>query len=161
MLYLVDPNIFIRANREYYPISRIPEFWDWLVQMAEDERVKVPEEMYGQVDNGRDDLAQWARSNKDVLLLQESVDTELVRRALAIGYAPDLNDAEIEEIGLDFFLIAYALADNSNRTAVSNEISKTTQRRGRRKLPDACDSLQVRHISVFDLIRELDFRTRR
>lgn len=34
MLYLLDANVLIDANRDYYPISRVPEFWDWLVHLG-------------------------------------------------------------------------------------------------------------------------------
>ena len=30
VLYLLDANVLIDANRDYYPIHRVPEFWDWL-----------------------------------------------------------------------------------------------------------------------------------
>ena len=33
MLYLLDANVFIDANRDYYPLDRFPEFWDWLVPL--------------------------------------------------------------------------------------------------------------------------------
>jgi len=31
LLYLLDANVLIAANRDYYPLGRVPEFWDWLV----------------------------------------------------------------------------------------------------------------------------------
>lgn len=31
MLYLLDANVIIDANRDYYPLERVPEFWAWLV----------------------------------------------------------------------------------------------------------------------------------
>jgi hypothetical protein len=49
------------------------------------------------------------------LLLDESVDATLVQRVVRDGYAPDLADDEIEKIGRDPFLIAYALAYTNNR----------------------------------------------
>ncbi len=27
-LYLVDANVLIRAHEDYYPLDRIPQFWD-------------------------------------------------------------------------------------------------------------------------------------
>jgi len=36
MLYLLDANVLIDANRDYYPIARIPEFWEWLVYHGEE-----------------------------------------------------------------------------------------------------------------------------
>jgi hypothetical protein len=39
------------------------------------------------------------------------VDLTLVRKVVAKGYAPDLKDDEIDELGRDPFIIAYALAN--------------------------------------------------
>ena len=51
MLYLLDANVLIDANRDYYPISRIPEFWDWLVDRALKLLTKIPLEMYEEILN--------------------------------------------------------------------------------------------------------------
>lgn len=32
MLYLLDANVLIRAHSDYYPIDRIPQFWEWLIR---------------------------------------------------------------------------------------------------------------------------------
>jgi hypothetical protein len=42
--------------------------------------------------------------------LHETVDITLVQNVVNNGYAPDLTDVEVEAIGRDPFLIAYALA---------------------------------------------------
>ena len=49
MLYLLDANVPIDANRDYYPIERVPEFWEWLVEMGELGRVKIPIEIYEEI----------------------------------------------------------------------------------------------------------------
>ena len=71
MLYLLDANVLIEANRDYYPIDRVPEFWDWLIAMGENGRVKIPLEIYEEVTDGNDAVAVWLRDNKDILLLNE------------------------------------------------------------------------------------------
>ena len=35
LLYLSDANVLIDADRDCYPIDWVPEFWNWLVVMAE------------------------------------------------------------------------------------------------------------------------------
>ena len=54
MLYLLDANALIDANRDYYPIDRVPEFWDWLVAKGERGQVKIPLEIYEEVTDGND-----------------------------------------------------------------------------------------------------------
>lgn len=65
----------------------------------------------------------------------------------------------LRKIGRDPFLIAYALVDAANRSVISNETSRPGKRGGNRKVPDVCDSFNVRHSNIFGFIRELDFRT--
>ena len=79
------------------------------------------------------------------------------------GYADDLTDVEIEKLGRDPFLIAYALADLGNRSVVTTEVSKPSRIRANRHIPDVCDSfdIPIPHCDTFELIRALDFRTDR
>jgi hypothetical protein len=82
------------------------------------------------------------------------------------GYADDLKDDEIEKIGRDPFLVAYALADvqnrcvvTQNRCVVTNEQSRPSRIRANRHLPDVSREFKVLPKNTFDLIKELDFRT--
>ena len=75
MLYLLDTNVLIDAHRDYYPVDRVPEFWDWLASMGEQARVKVPLEAYEEVIAGKEDpLTIWLKDNKINLMLDEQVD---------------------------------------------------------------------------------------
>lgn len=76
MLYLLDTNVLIDANRDYYPIDRVPEFWEWLTDAGKNDRVKVPLEVYEEIKEGDDDLAEWIKNdkNKEALLFDEDVD---------------------------------------------------------------------------------------
>jgi len=46
VVYLLDANVLIDANRDYYPLERVPEFWDWLEFQGGLGRVKLPLEVY-------------------------------------------------------------------------------------------------------------------
>ena len=160
MLYLLDANVPIDAHRDYYPIDRVPQFWEWLIDLGQKGRVKIPQEICEEVTAGTDDVANWLKENAAVARLDEQASPEMVERVVEEGYAPDLTDAEIEEIGEDPFLIAYALQDPANRIVVSNEVSRPSRRRANRHVPDVCRDFNIRSINVFTLIQELDFRTR-
>ena len=163
MLYLSDANILIDANMYYYPIDRVPEFWDWLAAMGRQGIVKVPLEIFEEVVRPRteepDAVVGWLLEHQDELLLDEEPARELVARVTEEGYARDLSDVEQLKIGRDPFLIAYALAGDDNRCVVSNEVSSPNKKRANRKIPDVCDGVGVRCINIFALIRELNFRT--
>jgi hypothetical protein len=78
---------------------------------------------------------------------------------IAKGYAPDLTDDEVEQVGRDPFLIAYALA-SKDRCVVTVETSAPKKQRQNRKVPDVCRVMGVRPCTPFELNRELGFRTR-
>ena len=164
MLYLLDANVLIEADRDYYPIERIPEFWEWLGVMAELGRVKVPEEMFEEVvvprPSSPDPLVDWSNANRESLVLDESVLVELVDRVTREGYADDLTDDDLLKVGRDPFIIAYALAgDHRGRTVVTTEVSRPSAKRANRHLPDVCGHFCVSCINTFTLIQNLDFRT--
>ena len=91
-------------------------------------------------------------------MLDELVDVELVGRVTCEGYADELTDDEIEKIGRDPFLIAYALAAPQRRCVVTTEHSRPSRRRANRHVPDVCRDLGVLYRDTFQLIRDLDFR---
>jgi len=162
MLYLLDANITITANSSYYPIDQVPEFWSWLQHQGATGNVKIPLEIMEEVLQGRKDdpLIDWISKaeSADALLLDESVDRALVQRVLR-AYASDLTDDEVEQIGRDPFLIAYALAAPSERCVVTTEISRPSAQRQNRKVPDVCRSLGVQSCGPFELNKKLGFRT--
>lgn len=159
MLYLIDANVLITSKNLYYEFGRVDEYWDWLVFQAMQRRVKIPMEIYDEITVGRDELATWAKHNKASLVLDEEVDTALVQRVTIQGYAPDLTDIELEGIGRDPFLIAYALADPSNRIVETGEVRSRKQRQNR-PIPSVCDDLGVQSCDQWQLARDLDFRTK-
>jgi hypothetical protein len=162
VLYLLDANVLITANRQYYPMDQVPEFWSWLEHQGEAGRVKIPVEIVEELWAGSaDDLLHvWAKSEtfSRNLALDETVDAGLVRRAVSEGYSSDLTDYELEELGRDPFLIAYALAA-PQRCVVTTEASRPSTKRQNRRVPDVCASLGVQCCGPFQLNRTLGFTT--
>jgi Domain of unknown function (DUF4411) len=161
VLYLLDANVLIQAHEDYYPMDRVPQFWDWLLSNAENGLIKMPVEIHGEIAIADGLLATWisAEATKKVLLLDEEVDQDTVAKVLAEGYGADLTDNDLEKIGNDAFLIAYALA-NGERTVVTKETSRPTAQKGNRKVPDVCDHFKVKWIRDFQLYKTLNFTTK-
>jgi hypothetical protein len=164
VLYLLDANVLITANSTYYPLDQIPEFWDWLHHQAISNRIKIPREIMEEIKAGRKDddpLLDWISiaEIEATLLLDEAVDAALVQRVVSTGYAPDLSDDEVEKIGRDPFLIAYALADPTDRTVVTTEVSRPSAQRHNRKVPDVCQTVGAVSCGPFTLNKALGFRT--
>lgn len=164
MLYLLDANVVITASNSYYPVDSVPEFWAWLVYRCSVDNIAMPIETFEEVRDGGDDVEQdllfgWVQANKDALLLDEEASPALVRRVLSEGYAPDLTDDEVEQIGRDPFLIAYVLASPADRCVVTTEVSSPRKQRQNRRIPDVCRGLGVTCCDTFAMLRALGFAT--
>ena len=155
LLYLLDANVLIDAHRDYYPIGRVPEFWEWLLHQSSLGRAKVPLEIYEELTTGTDDLARWMKDHRQL----KSRFGKLVAKITNECYAPDLYDEEVEKMGRDPFLMAYAYADKERRCVVTTEASRPKRKRANRHIPDVCQDLGVRCCNTFQLLRELDFTT--
>lgn len=71
-------------------------------------RVKIPLENFEEIKDGpkdqsKDLLFGWLQNdlNREALLLNEDVDTDLLQKVVSVGYANDLSDDEIELLGRD------------------------------------------------------------
>lgn len=161
MIYLLDGNVLIDANRDYYPIDRVPEFWEWLVHQGQADSVKIPIEIYEEIRDGNDELAVWTKEDavESALLLDEAADPALVSKITEQGYASDLTDDEIVKVGRDPFLLSYALSELANRTIVTTEVSKPGRQRANRHIPDVCSTFDIRCRNTFKFVRELNFST--
>lgn len=167
MLYLLDANTLIDAKRDYYPIDRVPEFWEWIVYHGSQGNIKIPIEMYEEFsdtkdkDGKKDELATWAEQPevKDALLFAEEAEQDLVARITYGGYVANPTDDELVKIGRDPFLLSYALKDTENRCIVTTEASKPSRQGANRHIPDVCKAFNIKCINSFQLIKLLDFST--
>lgn len=164
MLYLLDANVLITAHNLYYPIEAVPEYWEWLSHMGSQGFVKMPFEIFEEVKEGpdgeKDSLFAWLQreATKKALLLPDAVDPGLVQRVVSEGYAPDLTDDQLDQVGRDPFLIAHALS-SQDRCVVTVETSEPKKQRQNRKVPDVCKTLGARCCNPFEFNRALGFRT--
>ena len=173
MHYLLDANVLINAHDQYYPIHRIPQFWNWVIENAKLDQVKMPFEMLEEVKKGKsnqrkqlvdDELLRWlGNDNREATLrLNAITDRDAVNRVYREGYEiPQPSLDEMKAIGRDPILIAYALAD-CNCKIVTMEAKQPNatdkMKKIKRKIPFVCRKLDILCIDTFDLINELDFR---
>ncbi len=165
MLHLIDANVIITAKDSYYAINQVPEFWDWLVHHGSGGTIKIPAENWDEVspgpNNGGNPFHSWRqdRANRDALVLDEEITPDTLQDVLDRGYGPNLTDAELDTIGRNPFLVAYALADRTNRLVVTTEVSRPSAQRQNRKLPDVCRDFGITCWNTFQLTRALNFST--
>ncbi|MBL4567824.1 MAG: DUF4411 family protein [Porticoccus sp.] len=159
----------INAKRDYYQFNRVPEFWDWLIYQGQQGNIKIPLEVYEefkdkQDSNGqKDDLAEWSELEevRDSLLLQEESNPATVSHVLYTGYILEPTDTDLEKVGRDPFLISYAVGHTNphQRCIVTAESSKPSRKGSNRHIPDVCNSFNILHYNLYQLIEALDFKT--
>lgn len=159
MRFLLDSNVLIDADRDYYPIDRVPEFWEWLLHQAAQGVIRVPVEAFEEIKDGKGRLVDWIKEHKTVLLEETELEAGPVSRVVEEGYAHDLVDDELEKLKADPFIVAYGVALPGQVTVVTMERSKPNRQRANRHIPDVCADLQVPCIDTYELLRRLDFRT--
>jgi len=159
MLYLLDADSLITSNNVYYPLSRFPSLWQWLIWNGEQGNIKIPIEQFEEITAGNDDLVDWIKGTevKSALLLDEEADPLEVNEITTKGYG-DLDETGIETVGRDPFLISYAGKDKSQRCVVTFETPSKKQGKNR-KIPDVCSDLDVNCCTLFEVINALDFTT--
>ena len=160
MLYLIDASTLITAHNTYYSLHRVPEYWEWLRHHGNGGSIKIPAEIYAEVEDGNDALAAWMAQTetKEALLFEEETQLALVQQVTA-HYGTALTDAAIELIGKDPFLIAAALADTANRRVVTAEVSKPNRTGANRHIPNVCGDCAVQCVTPIQLLDSLDFST--
>ncbi|TPG56205.1 DUF4411 family protein [Sphingomonas glacialis] len=159
MLYLLDANALITAHNTWYGHRRVPEFWRWLIHHGHGGMVKMPAEIYAEVEGGTDELAAWMHDavTKKALLLNEPSDPAAVQAVLEL-YGHPLNEADLITIGQDPFLIA-AARGHVDRCVVTAEVSKPTRTGARRHVPDVCGDCGVNWMHPVTFIADLNFST--
>ena len=159
MVYLLDSNVLIEANKTYFPLSRFMRFWRWIEEMAKDGLVLMPKEMYFEILVGSDQVKKWISDAqvRNHLLLDEEISKDKLEAVLSQGYGMDLSEDERARIGNDAALISYAM-ECEHRTVVTKEVSSPGKVRANRRIPDVCRDLGVNCINDYKLYEELDFR---
>lgn len=49
ILYLLDTNVFIDADRNYYSMHRVPQFWEWILDNVSEDRIRVCREVRSEI----------------------------------------------------------------------------------------------------------------
>ena len=63
-----------------------------------------------------------AKVNPEILIWARKADPELVGKITDLGYAPNLDETELEKVGHDPFLISYGYADIKERCVITFEV---------------------------------------
>ncbi|MBD0865825.1 MAG: DUF4411 family protein [Rhodobacteraceae bacterium] len=153
--YLLDANIFIEAKNRHYGFDFCPAFWDWLIAQNRAGTVASIKKVDGELQAGKDELADWAKTRGDGFFL--SPDQAVLSAMRTVndwannGKKEWYKPAAVKTFlaGADCWLVAHALAHGC--TVVTHERPADTV--AIIKIPNACDSLNVRCIDPYQMLQ--------
>lgn len=160
-VYVVDSNFFIEAHRTTYPLDIATGFWNKVKELAHSGKVvsidKVKKELYDK----NDALEAWCRANLPQNFFKSTAEV-MPQYAQVVNwgptrrpeYLPQALNEFLDADEADAFLVAYALADVSDRILVTQEIGSSVKI-NKVKIPDACDALNVRYMKTLEMFRDM------
>lgn len=158
--YVLDANVFIEAARRYYAFDLAPRFWESLVDQAENGRVKSIDHVKQELERGKDELAEWAKTDfDDAFVSTDEVDIlqsfgEIMNWVNDQDQFSDGAKADFAR-GADGWLVAYARIKEC--VVVTHEELRPTIRR-KVPIPNICQAFNVEFIDTFDMLRRLGVR---
>jgi hypothetical protein len=164
MEYCLDTSVYTQAHRLYYAFDLAPGFWKSLKEHAQNEVLTSPSAVFTELAKGNDELAEWAKENKDSLFSEP--DEKVIEAFRQIADFSNLRYQDEHWIrhfldGADPWVIAHAKAHDLIVVTMegnkgSEEIDPKSKRFiGKIKIPNMCRHFGVKCISTFELIRAL------
>jgi uncharacterized protein DUF4411 len=148
MAFCVDTSGWLDGWHRYYPRDVFPSLWQNLEERVTGCDIIASEEVYVEVQKKDDDLHEWMKQRKFMLVpANESIQR---RVAEVLGTYPRLVDTLKGRSQADPFVIATAVETGS--VVVTGESIGTATRP---RIPFVCQQLGIRCLTFLDMIREL------
>jgi hypothetical protein len=148
MAFCVDTSGWLDGWDRYYPRDVFPSLWQNVEQRVSGSDIIASEEVYVEVQKKDDDLHEWMKQRKFMLIpANESIQR---RVAEVLATYPRLVDTLKGRSQADPFVIATAVETGS--IVVTGESVGTATRP---RIPFVCQQLGIRCITFLDMIREL------
>jgi hypothetical protein len=146
--YSIDTSAILDAWNRYYPPDIFSALWNHLEKIIEDGLLRASVEVMNELERKDDQVYRWARKNPDLFIdIDEEIQNEITG---ILSKFPKLLDTRAQRSGADPFVIA--LAKINTCCVITGE--RATRKPDRPNIPDVCSALEIRAISVLDLIRE-------
>ncbi len=152
MLYLLDADVLIEANKRHYGMDFCPAFWDWLIDQNGRGKVHSVEQVANEIAADSDDLAKWAVARGDAFFLAPGEDALPAFAAVSTwvsrqSFRPDAVSDFFQ--AADYYLVAQALTYQC--TLVTHEIASAAVKRV--KIPNVCIGVKVNCMSPYEMLR--------
>lgn len=125
-----------------------PGIWDVLSDAVDSGILHAPHEVFRELDRVDDVTARWAKSKKSMFF---NPDQTQLDKLIEVQDQFRFYDPESDDPKADPFLVAHAVITGC--TVVTQEVSGQGKK-GKAKIPDACDHFGVKYITLSEFFRE-------
>ncbi len=153
MNYSVDTSALISSWNENHPPDTHPTFWTNLEVLIQNGEFRASEEVLVELEKKDDDVFKWAYEHRELLFVPLYEEIQLALKGIMSKY-PRIISARKNRSGADPWVIA--LAQVENRDVVTNEGESNNL--DKPHIPDVCRELDIRCITMHQLIREQGWR---
>ena len=151
-MYIIDSSFFIENNRLHLTFDKHPEFWSWLVHLANLKIISIPKMVYNELIEAGDKLSIWIEENKNVFVDTISASYKFNTVIEAYGFGEDVSP---NRLNADPWVIAHALAVSG--TVVTSEKSGKQTSPFKKKIPSICSILNVRCCTIITFLWEMRY----
>jgi len=161
--FLLDANIFIQANRQYYSFDICPGFWESLVFHNSGKRLFSIDRVKEELDEGDDDdkLKVWATKVMPPNCFISTDDKAIIKRYREIVRWVNQQTQYREGVVADFMSVAdgwlVACAKAKEMVLVTHEVYRPEQR-NKVPIPNICKAFDVEYVNSFEMLRTLRVR---
>jgi hypothetical protein len=150
MPYCVDTSAWLDGWQRHYPRDVFPSLWAKLDEVIDAGEIICSEEVYIELERKADDLHDWVKDRK-VMLVPLTARIQETAIALLSDY-PRLVDTLRGRSKADPFVIATAI-ERQGSIVVTGEYA--TGRLDKPRIPDVCEAKGIACISFLQMIRDL------
>lgn len=148
MAFCVDTSGWLDGWRRHYPRDVFQSLWTNIETLIDAGEILASEEVYVEIAKKDDDLHDWIKGRKEMLVSPE--EAIQVRVAELLSRYPRLVDTLKGRSQADPFVIATAM--ECGAVVVTGEVMGTEERP---RIPFVCNAEGIRCISFLEMIREL------
>jgi len=150
--YSLDTSAILNSWAKHYPPDVFPQVWDKLDTLANQGTLIASEEVLIELEAKDDDLHRWAKQRQMMFVPTDEAIQNCVSQILR--HHPKLVKEMSNRNRADAFVIAVAQVHNCSVVTEEN----LTDSPDRPRIPDVCQAMGIRCLSMLTLLRDLGCR---
>lgn len=151
-MYCLDTNVLINSWYFWYTPTSHPTFWKGIEELAKQNKLGFPHQVYEELSEQQDELFEWCKSRKEHLILEATDQSEEILVALINEFPDMVGDLGTGSSYADLYVIA--TAESLGWTVVTMEELSNSPYRRKWRIPNICRDRNIPFIQPYKLIQE-------